>query len=80
MPKERLLVWHPRDGWDPLCKFLGKEVPAEPVPRVNDGDFTAKIFTFLVAMRVLTVLKDSAKLLVPVVVAGGAWWWWLRGL
>jgi hypothetical protein len=35
---ERLLVFHPKDGWEPLCDFLGVSVPAEPFPRVNSRD------------------------------------------
>ena len=37
VPKERLLEWSAEDGWEPLCKFLGKEVPNEPFPRINDA-------------------------------------------
>ena len=33
---ERLLVWDPAEGWEPLCAFLGAEVPAEELPRLND--------------------------------------------
>ena len=36
VPADRLLVWEPRDGWEPLCEFLGAEVPDEPLPNVND--------------------------------------------
>jgi hypothetical protein len=36
VPEERLLVWHPREGWEPLCEFVGAEVPGEPLPRLND--------------------------------------------
>jgi hypothetical protein len=36
VPAERLLVWDPREGWAPLCEFLGVDVPTEPLPRVND--------------------------------------------
>ncbi|HNP15519.1 MAG TPA: sulfotransferase [Terrimesophilobacter sp.] len=31
----RVLVFRPRDGWAPLCDFLGVEVPDEPYPRTN---------------------------------------------
>ena len=34
--RERLLEWSVQDGWNPLCEFLGKEVPSAPFPRVND--------------------------------------------
>jgi hypothetical protein len=35
IPKDRLLVFEAKDGWAPLCAFLGVPVPAEPFPRVN---------------------------------------------
>jgi hypothetical protein len=37
VPQERLLEWNVVDGWEPLCKFLKKEVPKEPFPRTNDA-------------------------------------------
>ncbi|KAN0106858.1 P-loop containing nucleoside triphosphate hydrolase protein [Hyaloscypha variabilis] len=37
VPKERLLEWDVIDGWEPLCKFLGKEIPKETFPRTNDA-------------------------------------------
>jgi Sulfotransferase domain len=36
VPAERLLVWYPSEGWDRLCEFLEVDVPAEPVPHLND--------------------------------------------
>jgi Sulfotransferase domain len=36
VPADRLLVWEPRDGWEPLCAFLEVAVPDEPVPNAND--------------------------------------------
>lgn len=38
LPADRLLVFHPRDGWEPLCAFLGVAVPAEAFPKVNSRD------------------------------------------
>lgn len=35
VPPERLLVFEPAAGWEPLCTFLGRPVPAEPFPHVN---------------------------------------------
>jgi hypothetical protein len=34
-PPDRLLEWHPGDGWAPLCAALGVDVPDEPFPHVN---------------------------------------------
>ena len=34
----RLLVYEIGQGWEPLCRFLGRPVPADPFPRVNSRD------------------------------------------
>ena len=36
--KDRLLVFDVKEGWAPLCAFLGKTIPAEPFPRVNSKE------------------------------------------
>jgi hypothetical protein len=36
VPPDRLLVWSPADGWEPLCEFVGEPVPSTPIPHVND--------------------------------------------
>ena len=38
LPRERLLVFSPKEGWRPLCAFLGVAVPDAPFPRVNSRD------------------------------------------
>ena len=37
IPAERLLTFDLRDGWQPLCEFLGVEVPEIPFPRTNSS-------------------------------------------
>ncbi|MDF5758258.1 sulfotransferase family protein [Spongiactinospora sp. TRM90649] len=37
LPADRLLIFEARQGWEPLCDFLGAEVPDEPFPHLNDG-------------------------------------------
>lgn len=37
VPAEKLLVFNPKEGWEPLCRFLGKDVPeGKPFPKLND--------------------------------------------
>lgn len=36
IPASQLLVFEVKDGWGPLCEFLGAPVPAEEFPRTND--------------------------------------------
>ncbi|MGD0864033.1 MAG: sulfotransferase family protein [Rhizomicrobium sp.] len=41
---ERLLVFNPAEGWDPLCRFLGAAVPQMPFPHVNTTEeFQARL-------------------------------------
>jgi hypothetical protein len=44
VPAERLLVFEVKEGWEPLCTFLGVPVPAgETFPHVNDAaDFNRR--------------------------------------
>ncbi|XP_076810153.1 uncharacterized protein LOC143452898 [Clavelina lepadiformis] len=34
-PKDKLLVYSVKEGWKPLCKFLGVDVPSKPFPHKN---------------------------------------------
>ncbi|MGZ3195848.1 MAG: sulfotransferase family protein [Croceibacterium sp.] len=44
VPADKLLVFQAKDGWEPLCEFLGVPVPPEPYPRVNSReDMNARI-------------------------------------
>jgi sulfotransferase family protein len=39
VPAEKLLVYEVKEGWEPLCEFLGVEVPKDkPFPHLNDTD------------------------------------------
>jgi hypothetical protein len=45
VPPERLLVYEVREGWEPICAFLGVPVPdGKPFPHVNDtAEFRARV-------------------------------------
>lgn len=38
VPAEKLLVFDVKEGWEPLCTFLGVAVPDKPFPHVNDRE------------------------------------------
>jgi hypothetical protein len=38
VPADKLIDWHPGDGWEPICEKLGLPVPSEPFPHVNTTD------------------------------------------
>ncbi|KAJ5772585.1 hypothetical protein N7520_003114 [Penicillium odoratum] len=50
-----VLEHEPQDGWEPLCKFLGKEVPEnEPYPHLNDAAEIRKITRILYGRGILS--------------------------
>jgi hypothetical protein len=60
VPAGRLLEYDVKDGWAPLCEFLGTPVPSEPFPRLNDRAFFRRV---LIALRVAGWLVPLAVLL-----------------
>ena len=39
VPEDKLVFFDVQDGWEPLCRALGKEIPNHvPFPRINDGE------------------------------------------
>jgi len=61
VPPERLLVYDVKEGWAPLCDFLGVEVPDEPFPHLND--------TREMRRRLLGLVAASAA--VPILAGAG---------
>ena len=49
VPSDRLLVMSLGDGWGPLCAYLGKPVPKDPFPRMNNSqavnEFVSRMLT-----------------------------------
>lgn len=57
VPEDRLLTYEVSEGWEPLCEFLGVEVPDEPFPRLND---TAEMRRRLRMVRAISVAAPAA--------------------
>lgn len=49
IPAERLLAYEVKQGWGPLCEFLGLAVPDEAFPRVNSRAETGVMIDTMVA-------------------------------
>lgn len=66
VPAGRLLVFEAKDGWAPLCEFLGLPVPDFPYPYVNSSKETQELLNTILngAMGgdgVTNVAKDAFK-------------------
>ena len=69
IPADKLLVFELKQGWEPLCKFLGCPIPKDtPFPRTNDtAHFKARIA--LRKKQALAILVAELALVV-----GGVFW------
>jgi hypothetical protein len=65
---DRLLEWQVEEGWEPLCTFLGKEVPKEPFPRTNDGAGFDKKIEDAIKRSILVAVRNMG--VVALVLAG----------
>ena len=63
-------------GWEPLCEFLGEDVPpGKPYPKVNDQKSLHEMFhTSLIPAAWWIVFRSVAIGTVPVAMLGGIWW------
>jgi hypothetical protein len=74
-PPEQLLEYRLGSGWEPLCEFLGKPVPNQPFPRLNERGAIRK-GTMWYLRRHLMKLAGACcvGVGVPMLVS-----WWVRG-
>ncbi|KAI3317788.1 hypothetical protein HD806DRAFT_356491 [Xylariaceae sp. AK1471] len=49
-----VLEFVPKQGWEPLCNFLGAEVPCEPFPRLNEKKTFQMIRRIFIAKGLLS--------------------------
>jgi hypothetical protein len=70
VPADRLLEFHPGMGWEPLCEFLGVEVPEGAFPHLNSGSEAMKLEIELYWDRWRAVGKRFVK---PLVLFLGLW-------
>ena len=66
IPANRLLVFEVKQGWEPLCQFLGVPVPEEPFPHLND---TQSYVDRLGRMKRFSIIIWTVAIAVLVVVA-----------
>ncbi len=62
VPSERLLVWNPKEGWEPLCEFLEVDVPDTPLPNVNDTENFQKNLIMAPAIAAVNAWWEDNKL------------------
>jgi len=72
VPAERLLVFEVREGWEPLCRFLDRPVPAGPFPHLNERELLQQVPAALAAGDPLLAARLGQGALRPPGSEGGA--------
>jgi Sulfotransferase domain len=61
VPADRLLVFSVDQGWEPLCRFLGVPIPAEPFPNVNErAQIKRQLARMTLGAHAITALAAAA--------------------
>ena len=81
-PKDKLLVFNVKEGWEPLCKFLEKEIPDKPFPWKNIGgkgyipeDYMRRFERQVMKETFILVVALLLFLLAAYFFANGYDWW-----
>ena len=67
VPKEKLLVFSVKEGWEPLCKFLDLPIPNESFPKTNDTKMmkrtikTIRIVSYCLVFGLVPVILGISK-------------------
>ncbi|KJX94453.1 hypothetical protein TI39_contig4193g00007 [Zymoseptoria brevis] len=70
VPADRLLEFNVKEGWKPLCDFLGKEIPDVPFPRINHREEWDKSTANMVSLAEAQVQRILVIAFVTVVTIG----------
>jgi len=73
VPEEKLLIFHPAQGWKPLCDFLGVPVPNVPFPRSNSRKAMNKRECCIVILGIIQLI------IFPILVMIWIVFWWQDG-
>jgi len=78
-PKDKLLVWKIEDGWEPICKFLGKPVPKGPLPHKNRLGGVIQELAESVDYQAM-VRKQTISIVLRMSIIAGLAFGWCKGL
>jgi len=73
VPEDKLLVFNPQMGWEPLCKFLEVPIPEEPFPRSNTRKEMKRREKIIMVIGVLQLI------LFPLLIPMWILFWWQDG-
>ncbi|KXH47567.1 hypothetical protein CNYM01_11912 [Colletotrichum nymphaeae SA-01] len=73
-PPDRLLNYNLKDGWDPLCAFLGKPIPGVPFPHVNDHEAYHEKLQIIIRKGAVAFARKATWVVVPGLIGVAAYY------
>ena len=74
VPEEQRLEFSLDQGWEPLCRFLGNEIPNKPFPHANDSASFEAGIKVLVKRMYLRAARQNLPYVVGALAVGVGWW------
>lgn len=73
VPKDRLLEYKLGQGWEPLCDFLGKDVPTTAFPHINESAEFAERQQLMGSLTIRRIAKRYLPSLLGVMAVVGSY-------
>ncbi len=70
VPPHRLLEYRVEDGWETLCEFLGKDVPNQDFPRINETKTFGQVMDKMMMQSFVGFAKKVSIAIAPVIALG----------
>ncbi|KXH64121.1 hypothetical protein CSAL01_10896 [Colletotrichum salicis] len=77
-PPERLLNYNLKDGWEPLCAFLGKPIPDVPFSHVNDHEAYHEKLQVIIRKGLVAFARKATWVVVPGLIGVAAYYFGSR--
>ncbi|KAI9040346.1 sulfotransferase family protein [Aspergillus affinis] len=79
--QEQLLDWTVEDGWEPLCRFLGKEIPDEEFPSGNTPAYMMQNYQGNVMQTIQAAWRNLGLTVIGVagILCAMGWQWGWHG-
>merc|ERR1711970_1198385 len=74
VPKDQLLIFDVKEGWEPLCTFLDRPVPDIPFPKVNDRRQLHLLYNTIRCVTWITLLCLPLLLSTTLSLLSVGWW------
>ena len=63
VPKDRLLIYEVKDGWEPICEFLDKPIPNIPFPYKNKTKNMGHMSRFINMIFIIIIIISIAMII-----------------